>query len=569
MSHESGHQRPDARTGADRTSNEGALSYSSESAPPCCLSELTELVPQPSDFRIKFLLLEHGVDRKENDRRAYESHQQCRDARRLLQPDGPHGDDDHDAHHLCQSCLSGSVGNQNDAYHGHEEGEHQKTEGKHAYPENDGGRLDGKKQGQQNEHGRADAVVEHGMLLILVGDGKLEDVFRERGGSHHDGTAHRGHDGGEHGGKVYAAHERGKHLGNKQRNDHVGVLHFTRIKHHVTHHAGSGQRPGKDGGEHHAYDHGHTGGAHVAHGEYGHALLGHGYADQHGDGEDDEKIGPAHLSAARDVEQTGIHRSKGQVDLGEKIGREAAEGRMSGGEEDGYGAEHHDDALNEVGPYGGEVAAHDAVDAYDDGTCDKAGNIVDTEDGGEDFARGLELGYQGASESDKNGYGRNDADGAAVVALFEHLGEGEHIEVIEGHFKALTEHAEGEEIAERRAYAHGERGPARVPGHARAAYQLDAALPRGGELEGREPWSEALAAEKVILGVLDPAGGKVTDEQHEAEIDDENGDHHGELPPSVPLVFAGRFSVLEAPPDAVADDEDKLYQKSSDIEEEG
>ena len=204
------------------------------------------------------------------------------------------------------------------------------------------------------------------MSGVALRDGELEDVFRERRGRHHDGAAHRGHDGGEHGGEIDAARNGREHLGNEQRNDHVGILHLAGRKHHVAHHAGGGQRPGENGGKHHAHDHGHAGGAYVAHGENGHALLRHGNAHEHGDGENDEQIGPAHFSAARDVEQIGINGAERGVELGEQIRRNAAEGRLRRSREDGDGAEHHDDALNEVRPHRGEIAAHDAVHAHDD-----------------------------------------------------------------------------------------------------------------------------------------------------------------------------------------------------------
>ena len=70
--------------------------------------------------------------------------------------------------------------------------------------------------------------------------------------------------------------------------------------------------------------------------------------------------------------------------------------------------------------------------------------------------------------------------------------------MIEGQLEALSEHAEGKEVAQRRAYAHGKRRPARIPGHAGTSHELDAALPGGRELEGREPRAETFAAEKVV-----------------------------------------------------------------------
>ena len=140
--------------------------------------------------------------------------------------------------------------------------------------------------------------------------------------------------------------------------------------------------------------------------------------------------------------------------------------------------------------------------------------------------------------------------------------------MVKGQLEPLPEHAEGKEVAQGGADPHGQGRPAGVPCHARTAHQLDAAFPGGGELEGGEPGAEAPAAEKVVPGVLDPARGKVSDEQHEAEIDDENGDHH-DVSPSVPLVFVRSAAALKAPPDAVAYDEHELHQKHADVEKKG
>ena len=181
-----------------------------------------------------------------------------------------------------------------------------------------------------------------------------------------------------------------------------------------------------------------------------------------------------------------------------------AAGRRDRADEHGGQREEHEHALNEVGGAHREVAAHEGIEEHDDGADDHHDAVVPAKQRGEQLAHGDEAGRGVDGEEQKDddrGDGHED-----VLRVMEAIGEEVgHRDGVAGLLGVLAQ-ALGHELpvqigadGQADGRPHGIRRAGEV-GHAGQAHEEPPRHIRRFGRQGREPRSQAAAAEEVLLG---------------------------------------------------------------------